>query len=166
MKHKPIPEKWLLGLIVILFMAGCTAFSTGTPISAPDRGLEPAKTGSFALPEGVALSYQRSGGFAGLEETWLVYEDGRIEGPGGLDYTAKPAQVEQLIADLEKAGFFSLDSQYKPENPCCDRYVYVVTARFGESIQQMTAVDGVESVPAALWDCLQIIQAFLDRHTA
>jgi hypothetical protein len=165
MKFNKTPKLWLLGLIVLLFTAGCTELPAETPASTSDRGLDPAVPEPVSLPEGVVLSYQRSGGIAGMDESWLVYEDGRIEGPDGLVSNSEPAQVEQLLADLEEAGFFGLDSQTTPENPCCDRYVYVLTVRAGEQAQQMTAVEAVESVPAELWDSLEIVQAFLEPHT-
>jgi hypothetical protein len=159
--------RWLglVGLVVILLIYGATRLFYEGPMGGQGQAPGPLEDESLELFEEATLSYQRSGGFAGLDETWLIYGDGRIVEPNGNETLIEPEQVAQLLVDLEEAGFFQLDPTYEPENPCCDRFTYVLTAQVGERANRMSAVDGVESVPEELWDSLAIVRLFIERNT-
>ena len=59
---------------------------------------------------------------------------------------------------MEAADFFNLDSEYLPEDQCCDRFVYVITITQGADTHTVTTIDAAEA-PEGLFD---VIGVFLD----
>lgn len=163
MRPKNLVFPCLASLALLFALPACAAESP-SPIS-PTLPSGPLDADSLPLPEGAVISYQRIGGIAGLDETWLIYADGRIVDPQGREQRVEPEQVQRLLENLNATGFFALDPAYQPENPCCDRFTYILTVRYQTGANRMTAVDGVESVPPQLWTCLEKVYAFLREHS-
>ncbi len=116
------------------------------------------------IPVGAVLIYRRSGGVAGLDEKWEIFDDGRIVGADGATAQAEPAEVSALLTELARIGFFDLQPQPLPLDLCCDRFTYELTAVSGQRAQTYTAIDAQEGVPSAFWKALELVQAFLQAH--
>jgi hypothetical protein len=161
MNNKRLRYIWLIGIALGLLLTGCATAQKAAPGETPTLETKSIEADSLPLPEGAALSFHRSGGFAGVDETWLVYTDGRVVSPDGSERRVEAGQVSGLLADLTAAGFFKLDPAYKPQNLCCDRFTYELIARSGELANRMSAVEGVEDTPPALLSSIQLVEAFL-----
>jgi len=133
--------------------------------------------GSTAPPvdmQGAAVYYEVSGGVAGGLDRYFIYEDGSVEkhiGPPGSEapimlYEVDPTRVARLIADLGKAGFFELDGDYLPEELCCDRRTFVISAALGEQSNMIQTMDGVEDLPLGVTESLRLLQEFVDELAA
>ncbi len=122
-------------------------------------GQTPGKPASAV--EQPILIYQRSGGFAGLSEQWRVYADGRVLAGAGREWQVTPDQVEQLLNELEALGFFDLNDKYISANTCCDRATFELTVRRGETIKKVAALESTPNTPAALWQILKKVDAWL-----
>lgn len=99
----------------------------------------------------------RSGGFAGLDETWRLESDGTVLGPDGYVGSADPDAVAALIAAADAAGFFQLEDEYLPADQCCDRFLYELTLSRGDDTHTVITLDGADA-PESLF---RLIQDFL-----
>lgn len=113
---------------------------------------------------------QRSGGIQGEVVEWRLYRNGRVEkaiGPAGSDQTVEsrmldnPRQLGQLLADLEAGGFFELDGNYMPADPCCDRFQYTLSATLDGESNTIETVSGTEDVPPAVWESIELVESLM-----
>ena len=96
------------------------------------------------------IVYSRSGGFAGLEQEWNIYADGRIENAEGkLVGQAEPAEVTAVVMLADEAGFYELDDEYLDKNvTCCDLITYTLTVTDGEQRKTIVTRDMSPHPPA------------------
>ncbi len=105
----------------------------------------------------VAIIFRRSGGFAGVDEQWVIYTDGRIERPVGEQGKVDEQQVQTLLESIEDAGFFDLNDSYIPVNTCCDRFTYVITVQHNNQTKTVTTIDAAPDSPPELWQTIDAI---------
>jgi len=131
--------------------------SVGESPLVPDRF--PAS--SEAVAEEPVIKFNRSGGFAGLDQTFLIYADGRIVGANGEERQASPEQVAAVLQQIEAASFFELDASYLPRDTCCDRFSYEITVHTPPQTKSVVTMDGVENQPDGLTMTLAAITELL-----
>lgn len=121
-----------------------------TPTPSQAEPVRSASDKSTELSEGVVITYQMSGGFAGITQQWAIYADGRITRSDGREWQITPAEVEQLLADIKAAGFFDLGDSYMSLNTCCDRFTYVITVNSDDQTKTVTTIDAAPNIPEGL----------------
>jgi len=125
-----------------------------SPVATPTPSqAEPVRSASDKLSGqlgGAVITYQMSGGFAGITQQWAIYADGRITRSDGREWQITPAEVEQLLADIKAAGFFDLADNYMPLNTCCDRFAYALTVNSDGQTKTVTTIDAAPNVPEGL----------------
>lgn len=122
---KQILTLLLLGCVLVL-SAGCTAADTSSP---------------------VVVEYHRTGGFAGFNDTVVVYENGTAEVSRHGDLSTVTLDADDLTriqAMTASDVFLSLQDEYVPQQQGYDLFSYEVTAG-GKTVR---AVDG--AVPEVL----------------
>ncbi len=148
-------------LIFLLPAMGCSVETAHAPIEG--EGAEetptPAPTATFA--PNTAVIFNRSGGIAGLDETWTVFLDGTVETNSTTQPQLSAEDVEQLLNSLESTGFFELEDRYMPEDTCCDHIFYQVTAVSGSQRHTVATLETTPDMPEALQQTLRLIQAAL-----
>lgn len=107
--------------------------------------------------DGAVIIYQRSGGIAGMSERWVVYPDGRVLQPDGQIRHVPPEQVSTLLRKIESLGFFDMNDEYLPQNPCCDRFTHTLTVRRDNQRKHVTTLDATPGTPAALWEAIDAV---------
>jgi hypothetical protein len=117
------------------------------------------------IPQGAVLSYQRSGGFAGIEERWIVYADGHIQDSQGNEWYAPVDMIQELLQTIDGLEYFSLHSSYLTKNTCCDRFIYQLIVQYGGKTHQVVTIDANEDTPEALKQILVEVQSFLNKYT-
>lgn len=122
-------------------------------------GRSPAS--SEAVAEEPVIKFNRSGGFAGLDQTFLIYADGRIVGANGEEGQVSPEQVAAVLQQIEAASFFELDASYLPRDTCCDRFSYEITVQTPTQTKSVVTMDGVENQPKGLTMTLAAITELL-----
>lgn len=79
------------------------------------------------------VSYQRTGGFIGVDDRLSVARNGRVirteRGGAPTEFDLSPAALSELTDALEAADFPSLKPEYKPPFPISDGFVFTVTHR-------------------------------------
>jgi hypothetical protein len=110
------------------------------------------------LAAGSSGTIHVSGGLAPIDETWILGADGTVLGPD--EYLGRLAEDERarLEAAIDAAGFFDLDSEYLPDDQCCDRRLYELTLTRGGATHTVTSLDGADA-PQSLF---VLIQTFLE----
>lgn len=141
-------------------------------IAKPGEGSPAAEAPDPELGDAV-LFYERSGGIAGEIVTIRVYGDGTVERRTGADvesaaveaFAVEPAAVDQLMADLEAAGYFGLERTYLPKDLCCDRFLYLISAQSDGDVQTVEALGSTDDTPQAVWDSIEVIESFIEAAT-
>ncbi|MFQ5612323.1 MAG: hypothetical protein ACE5H9_09345 [Anaerolineae bacterium] len=150
--------------------AGETAKPEGTAQVAPEASsvafppkMEDSERGGKRgeVPGDIAIRFQRSGGFAGLNEQWIIYRDGRVDGPGGERRRVTPEEVQMLLETIHAAGFFDLRESYVPLDTCCDRFFYTLTVQFGGKTKTVNTLDASPTQPEELTRVMNAIGEFL-----
>lgn len=112
------------------------------------------------LAEGVVIFVKRSGGFAGVDESWSFYADGKIVTNKGEQKTVTADQVSTLIEEINAAGFFEMNNSSGSEkfSNCKDCYTYQLIATSDGKVNSITIQEGATGVPEAL---LKIIKQLI-----
>jgi hypothetical protein len=108
------------------------------------------------------LVYQRSGGIAAVRETWRIYADGRVVAKG-QEWQVAPVEVEDLLEEIEAAGFFELEGEYMPKDTCCDRFTHRLTVEWNSKAHTLTTLDSTPGAPAAVQTTLSLVNNFFNN---
>jgi len=150
---------WLTFLLFLSFSAGCTVETAHAPEDGIAETPTIAPTATFSA--NTAVIFKRSGGLGGLNEAWTIYTDGRIETNSNSQPQLSAEDVTQLLNGLESSGFFELEGSYLPDDTCCDRYFYEITAVQGTTFHTITTLEATPDMPEALQQALRLIQTAL-----
>lgn len=142
--------------ILYVFLAGCApALSQVIPEGSPTPG-GPKDTPKIPLSEGnPIIVFRRSGGLAGVSESWVIYEGGQVVYQEEIKEESATGEIEAqelagLLGLIEETGFFSFSDSYMPQNTCCDRFSYEITVFKDGQSKRVTTMDGAEA-PEGLW---------------
>lgn len=118
------------------------------------------------LPQGAAIVFKRSGGLAGVDETWVIYFDGRITAADGAAYRTDEEAVNALLDQLRALDLAKFAGDYTPLNPCCDRFFYELFLNVDATHVLIKTADGASDVPEAVWQAIDLVSAFIAAHTS
>ena len=144
----------LLTSFVLVCVLGACAPTT-LPAPSATRGPSPLASpleGQAASQE-ISVSYHRSGGFAGTDDTWTIAADGTVSHQGqtsGTPQQLAAAHMAELTAAIRAANFMLLDDSYVPQDTCCDRYLYEITVTVGGHSKTVHTIDASPTAPAEL----------------
>ncbi len=136
--------------------------SSGSAEPQPESGVfneDPGK--AAALGDDVVIRFEQSGGFAGIEQKWSIYADGRVVGPGGRQGAVGLEEIEKLLETIMGAGFFQMEASYVPLNSCCDRFSYAITVQHDGIAKTVQTIDAAPKQPAQLNEVIDAISALL-----
>jgi hypothetical protein len=137
-----------------------------TPTTETCESLPEITTEGIIVPENAVIVFQKTGGFAGVNETSVIYVDGLIENDKSESYQATPDVVEGLVTTAEGIGFFDLKNNYVPEGYCCDFFNYSLTIRDCEKVHTVMTADAVPDSPIELQELVTTIQSLVDNTSA
>jgi len=130
------------------------AFST--PSLSPDdiSGEHPEETGQ------PVIVFHQEGGFAGVDLTWTIYDNGLIVTPDDQELSVAPADINELLKTIEATGFFEL-GQPKPANICCDFFTFTLSVSDGDLNNVITVNDGDPNKAAGLSEAVSAVQQLI-----
>lgn len=138
----------------------------GPEVAVPDNPSSPypkpeGATAPFPeMPEGAALMFGRFGGIAGLNERWVVFEDGRVVDIAGTETKVDPAAIAMAIQLIRVAGFENFETMYG-DNSGADKIVTQLAIQLDGKVKPVTVFDGATNIPQG-WDAaLAQIKALL-----
>ncbi len=125
----------------------------------------PASPPVTSTPVKVVITFQRSGGLAGANATWLIQIDGAT-GLMGLQGEAlqplTPAQRAQLLAALRVANIMALNDSYVPQDTCCDRYEYTLTVATNGQSKTIHTIDASPTAPLELTQLIDTLNQLVN----
>jgi hypothetical protein len=159
----------LLMLFIVLTQLACA------PTQLPTASLPPTQPTVFStrvstqdpvqdLPDGAVFAYRRSGGIAGLDETFTIFTDGRITSSGGKEWHVSHPEVERLLKEIEPVGMFQLEQSGPYIVPCCDRMSYTLVVRLDGKTHTIQTYDGAVDQPEAIQKAIDAMNSFLEAN--
>jgi hypothetical protein len=113
----------------------------------------------------AVILYQKSGGFAGVNESWWIYADGRLRDKDGNEWQLPTQAVETFLANSKKAGLAQLSANFLPEGFCCDQFIYGLIVRQDDGIYQVVTADGLDTTPQELFQLIDDVATLVaDRN--
>ncbi len=122
--------------------------------SAPTEGRE---------QEDLVIILGRSGGFAGVNESWLIYSNGRIELPDGRELEVEVDQIYELLEEVEALGFFDINTPKPGISACRDCFQYQLTVNHDNQKKTISWEDD-QLVPQELWTIFDEIQLLVKQY--
>ena len=179
-RYGTMTRLFLLG-IVWLLLVGCAAPAampaanvpaTPTPSAEPSPRAKatpvprvtttPTPESSGAEPT-ISVVLQRSGGFAGRSEVFVLKPDGTVTTAfGELHAPGGAAAALALTRKIAATNILSVPpGEYLPANGCCDRYLFDLTLTLDGKAYHYVTLEGNESAPAPLRETIASIQAYI-----
>jgi hypothetical protein len=112
------------------------------------------------------VSYQRSGGIAGLVDHLTIDNNGHCvlqEKTIRREFDLSPDDLTHLRQLFEEANFFTLNSEYLPADIGADRIEYIVTYRIPDEEHTVRTMDG--AVPVVLAPILSQLNRIISDNT-
>ncbi len=145
-----------LTLLLALLLGAC---ASAQPTDLSSKSLPESGSQSTSLPSNAVIEYTRSGGLIGKSETWLIYSNGQVTGPGGAEGKIEPSTLSQLVSDFDAIGVSSFPPAGSEEKYTCnDCYTYQVIVRSNGEVRTFTAKDAQPDVPESFWTALKNLQ--------
>ena len=158
------PPIFLFLLLVFPFLASaCRVETAHAPEFEPEATALPAPTATF-VPD-TAVIFKRSGGIAGVNEAWTIYTNGRVDTNSTIQPQLTAEEVAQLLNSLESSGFFELENSYLPDDTCCDRFLFEITAVQNSEFHTVKTLEATPDMPEALQQALRLVQALLFQQS-
>ena len=161
---------------IVIFLAialttGCSSVAEITPtleattLEAPTRQDQTPTPAATPTPgsrsSGAVITFERSGGIAGISEHWTIYLDGRVIGPAEEEARVSADDVSQLLAEIEAAGFFEWPPRPRSLESCADCFTYSITVEYQGKANRISLVDGESGAPEEAWTILERILGIL-----
>jgi hypothetical protein len=140
--------------LAILFLAGCA--STQPAATTPTVENSPAGTDQV-----ISIELRKTGGFAGVDESWQIASDGRITTSEGKTGQVSTSDLNAAVEQLAAAGFFDLKDSYVPQDTCCDRFTYQLTVTVDGKPHSVTILEAAPETPDQFWKALEVVNALL-----
>ena len=141
---------FMISLALAFMLTACASTTQPAPMTTPS--LSPL-TSPPRTPQEISVTYRRSGGLAGTDDTWKISGDGQVVHQGqaaGTPQQLSGAQMTELTAAIRAANFMSLADSYVPQATCCDRYLYEITVTLNGQSKTVQTIDGSPTAPAEL----------------
>ncbi len=152
-----LKKKWAYAaigsLVITLVVSGCIFLGVHTEASK----------------EVTKLTWQRTGGFGGLNEELVIEPDGsasyRSNRFGDLELVLTEVELKGLLSLLESESFFTLDRSYVAKPNVADYFNYRLTVQSTSGAKTVEWVDGwasEETIPSVLGELQLYIQAIVE----
>jgi hypothetical protein len=144
----------LVGLILTFALVGCVRSVVPGPIGTPASS---PLTSPPAVSE-ISVTYQRSGGLVGANDTWTIDPQGKVTHQGsGASAQLTAAQLVELITAIRAANFIELQDSYVPKDTCCDRYEYTIIITTNGQSNTVRTIDASPTAPRELTQLVDIL---------
>lgn len=162
-------------LLLVLLLTACQASEASEDVESSSGGpsvasqLDESAEGGFEVASvaEVVLVYTRSGGIAGVDETYEFYTDGHIrvtKNGQASELRVADDEVTALLAELEAAGVFELPAQSKLPGVGADLMHHTLTIPQQAGKPMMVSMtDGSADLPDGVRDAFKAVNDLLAR---
>ncbi len=124
-------RSWLLFVALLwALLAACTANGETNRHTVAERA--------------TVIVYEREGGFAGMNQEWIIHLDGTIIGPGDQQFTVPPEEVQALLKAGADPEITSIAPDSTTQDACCDQFTYTLTVISGDQQWSLSMTDTAE----------------------
>jgi hypothetical protein len=147
----------IVGLVAVpLLQRGLDPSASATSPVSSGCALQPMRTAQAGqlVAGGAVIVYERNGGLRCIDELYAIYPDGRITADNGEQQLTKqvtPAEVDHLLSDVERLGWFTDDFYTTHHKPCAACFSYSTTVSYKGQTKTVDAEDGGTDAPANYW---------------
>lgn len=149
---KPIYRLKPLSIVFLLtvILAACspalvTSGGKGLPTSTP-------------AGQSWTLTYNHSGGLAGIDQTLIIHSDGSLQDGQGQKVNADQGEISALVEEVNGTDFTQFQADYSKGSRCNDCFTTTLTLEKGGITQTIVIVeDGSVKIPAELESIIQKI---------
>lgn len=148
----------------LIALAACAPVITESPTATPVANTSAPAQGTPVPAGGPIIRYHRSGGIAGVDETWTFYADGRVDYNGrgqGRALQLSASQLDSLMKAARSPEVAALKESYVPTDTCCDRFLYEITLVLDGQTKTVRTLDAAPDQPPALTNLLDAIDIAL-----
>ena len=140
--------------LAVLFLAGCAS-------PQPAAATPPAENSPAGTDQEINILLRKTGGFAGVDESWEVASDGHITTSEGESAQVSAAELSRTVSELEELGFFDLQASYVPHDTCCDRFTYQLEVTVNGKPHSVTVLEATPGTPDGFWQALDVVNSLL-----
>lgn len=128
--------------------------TTAVPESSPSE--IPPTTSTTPLPADVVIAIHQTGGFAGVNNSWLIYRDGKIQENGRIIGSLSEKELDALLDEIGRSGFFDF---HHPDagSFCCDFFTITVTVVEDSGTHTISISDGDPDVPSHINNMIALL---------
>ena len=156
-------KRFLLALLLILALVSCTRSGAANPIGVSTSTPEPSPSASI---EG-SITYQRSGGIAGTDDTWTIDPQGKVTHQGSDSVGQLTGEeIAALTSAMRAAHFTTLADSYVGTNPCCDRFTYTITLVVNGQSKTVRTIDASPTAPPELTHLADTLNQIVSSATS
>jgi hypothetical protein len=148
--------------IMLITLVGCAQLVTPGAKPAPTASpLVSPLTSPIAVPaNNVVIQVYRTGGFAGVNDTWLIYGDGRVQYSGaGLSQSKQLTTDQMSTLNAAVRDVLAMPGAYTAKDACCDRFVYDITIMADGQTKIVRTVDAAPDEPQPVTSLLAAIMS-------
>jgi hypothetical protein len=127
--------------VCLVLSAACGSQDADTSANQPGKDPSGSATTSTQSVQATAVTVHRTGGIAGVNDTWTV----KADKPGDLS----PRAAAAVLRIASSPAFRAIDPT-KPTQRCCDFFSYAVTASYSDGSQLQIYTDDGSRQPAPL----------------
>lgn len=144
--------------------------TAGAEVPLPPKGTNfpgplytPSLPSATADPSSLNIVLQRSGGFTGRTEAFVLKSDGTVTmAVGNMHVPGGTAAAQQLARNLVATNILSVPpGDYLPSNVCCDRYLFELTLALDGKTYHYVTLEGTDSTPPSLRETIALIEDYI-----
>ena len=175
------PAVIVTGTIAVLGVTPSSATPPSLSATVNATPLEPPPTSNATPHAGVTLAprrppgtapaagelnvtFERSGGFTGRNETFRLKPDGSVDdGKVVLHSAGGSSDAVTLATQIAATGIYAVaPGRYMSANTCCDRIEYDLTLTQNSQSYNFITIDSEASAPPALMQTIRLISLYIN----
>ena len=155
------PSYLLISFLLVVLLVACSPAQAQNLTPTPSSGLP--GTQSSTNGAGWTLIYNRSGGLAGMNQTWTLYSDGRMLDDQDQPVKVSSDRISALVAEINQVDFFSYSDDYGKSSTCNDCFTTKLSfTKDGQTKTILIVEDGSTQIPNQLQTLVQNMSEILN----
>ena len=147
-------------LLLMLLLPACAAPSaTREPTFTVLTDENPSSTEQDNTQ--ILFRFERSGGFAGINERWTLFEDGNFISAAGEALAFAPEEINSMIELILSLDFNQPQTPPRPFDSCADCFRYTLFVSKDGVDFEFVWRDGDETTPETLIGILSAINSLI-----
>ena len=131
----------------------------------PPAQEEPRQAPAETVTRNGFITFRRTGGFAGFDDTWEIYPNGRILDDKGGEFWVDAGTIQRIWFSVDSGQFFTFAPIYKHKQTVNDYFNFDITVNDGSRAHSVHVIDQAPGMPASLQAMIQEIMQNVQNPT-